>query len=138
LFPSSSPPFEISDSDDSATEDIKPIIFQPNISRKRARHSASAITSGEIIDISSDSDHGTQVPAKKSKKDWVAITRQLKVQQLVEYVHVPTCWPVPKPGCNIAYLLNLTDDSRSWTDSSGGLMSMAAIIKSEVWLFLNY
>jgi hypothetical protein len=75
-------------------------------------------------------------PAGKGKgragENRIELTRQLKCDEVVELNEIPTCWTASRPDYTIAYLLDLTADEREWRDSKGELMSMAAIIKSQV------
>lgn len=66
------------------------------------------------------------------------MTRQLKVDEVVVIKDIPTCWTVPRPEHTIAYVLDLSSDTRDWRDNEGKLLSMAAIIKSQVWLKLTF
>lgn len=86
---------------------------------------------------------GPSKPAKRQKRsadendsdqseDRIKITRQLTCKKLITLTAIPSCWSVPQPGEDIAYLLDLTADDREWNDTSGNLLSMAAIIKSQV------
>ena len=90
----------------------------------------------DVIDLVSDSDD------ERAKKKWkgkkkeepgkVELTRQLKCDELVVITEIPTCWTVSHPDHSVAYLLDLSSDKREWKDSKDELMSMAAIIKSQV------
>ena len=61
----------------------------------------------------------------------VVITRQRSAQKLITMTSAPKCWPVPRDGCNTAYLLDLRASTLPWT-WNGKAMSMVAIIKAEV------
>ena len=61
----------------------------------------------------------------------VVITRQRSAQRLITMTSAPKCWPVPRDGCNTAYLLDLRASALPWT-RNGKVMSMVAIIKAEV------
>lgn len=82
-------------------------------------------------------------PSQKKHKTWkdsssseenefVKITRQLKVKNLVTITELPKTWTVPRPEDNIAYLLDLSDDPCVWKHESGKSLPMAAIFKGKV------
>lgn len=62
----------------------------------------------------------------------IPITRQRKVDELITLMSIPHCWSVSHPEHTVTYLLNLTDDSHEWWNENGELLSMAAIIKSQM------
>ena len=62
--------------------------------------------------------------------------QQLKVKKLITITELPKTWTVPRPEDDIAYFLDLSDDTRVWEDELGKSLSMAAILKSEV-LFMK-
>ena len=75
----------------------------------------------------------SDVPTSQSDTDVnscsiIQITRQLSVTEIRTLTTTPSTWPI----FDGAYLLDLRDDPRKWADSSGTLLSMAAIIKSQV------
>jgi hypothetical protein len=141
---SSSIPIEISDDSDT---DRKPL-------RKRKRKTSSVkleLGDQDIVDLASEDSSGSNCKTI-STKSWsrrsvngkqkakyrrqssdrtsdvevgrIRITRQL--------TSMPSCWTVPRPGAEIVYLLDLSDDAREWKDAKGEFLSMAAIIKSQV------
>ena len=62
----------------------------------------------------------------------IRITRQLTCRKLVTLTTIPSCWTVPKPGEEVVYLLDLSNDTREWKGANGEFLSMAVIIKSQV------
>lgn len=116
--------------------------------RKASTNIKTEEESGNFIEISSGSEGerdkkksraGGRARTKSKKGDGkVAVTRQLKVDEVVVIKDIPTCWTVPRPEHTIAYVLDLSSDTRDWRDNEGKLLSMAAIIKSQVWLKLTF
>ena len=70
--------------------------------------------------------------SSEEENEFVKITRQLKVKNLVTITELPKTWTVPRPEDDIAYLLDLSDDAHVWEDELGKSLSMAAILKSGV------
>lgn len=67
-----------------------------------------------------------EIPSPQSS---FKITRQLTVKEVRTITEIPSTWTV----FDGAWILDLTDDNRDWKDSKSGiLLSMAAIIKSQV------
>ncbi|EDR10659.1 uncharacterized protein LACBIDRAFT_325471 [Laccaria bicolor S238N-H82] len=56
---------------------------------------------------------------------------------LITITELPKIWTVPRPEDDIAYLLDLSDDTRVWEDESGKALSMAAILKRPGILFVK-
>ncbi|KAF9032434.1 hypothetical protein BJ165DRAFT_1568600 [Panaeolus papilionaceus] len=77
----------------------------------------------EIVTPVSDSDNNPEELAD------IRVTRQLKVSKLVTITTIPSTWTIMKGAA--AYVLDLRDDGREWSDASGELLSMASIIKSQ-------
>lgn len=68
----------------------------------------------------------------------IEVTWQLKVDGVVCMTDIPTCWTVSRPNHIIATVLDIRSDTREWWDSKGKLLSMAAIIKSQVCFLLTF
>ena len=54
------------------------------------------------------------------------------MKNLITIMELPKTWIVSRPEDNIAYLLDLSDDTCVWKDELGKSLSMAAVLKSEV------
>ncbi|KAJ6466503.1 hypothetical protein DFH09DRAFT_1381711 [Mycena vulgaris] len=132
-----SPPntIPISDSD----EDMPVSVTLP-AARKRKRTSGT-----EAVDTAASDSDCVVLPTKKGNgkarkkrntgvKATHEVTKQFRVSEIIDVEEPQACWAVPDPdnGENFVYRLDMTDDVRDWVDDKGGLLSMAAIIKSEV------
>ncbi|KAF8590088.1 hypothetical protein K439DRAFT_245489 [Ramaria rubella] len=91
----------------------------------------------------SDNETGVTVPLKRRRTSSVTkqsgkraagmiqVTRQSWVSKVETLTDVPEHWRVPESGDSVAYILDLTADTREWLDSKGKTMTMSAVIKQK-------
>ncbi|KAK7019126.1 hypothetical protein R3P38DRAFT_2715272 [Favolaschia claudopus] len=95
------------------------------------------------ISISSDSNSDSETPPttrKRSKKkskhrreepQAIVISKQFSVPELRTVTEPQSCWSIPRPGEDFAYLLDMREDEREWVNKKKEPLSMIAIIKAE-------
>ena len=82
--------------------------------------------------------HTGNSKSSKERDGKIQITRQLRCDTLKTLTTIPACWTVPQPDEDVAYLLDLSDDTREWKDSSGELLSMAIRKTRSYLIMLNH
>lgn len=109
---------------------------RPSTMSKRKRP-----TNLDAADSDSDCVVVTVQPKRRKKRgntdreNMCEITKQFRVSEIRDIFEIPSLgWTAPRrdAGEDFAYRLDLTADSREWTDTKKELLSMAAIVKLEV------
>jgi hypothetical protein len=119
---------ELSDSDDDSDE--RNSAFTGMTQVQQQRNTVSIVKTQEVL-VTEPCTKRRRAMAS-GKVEGIRITRQLVCKNIITLTEIPSCWSVPRPEENTAYLLDLTMDKREWKDADGELMSMASIIKSQV------
>ncbi|KAF6749912.1 hypothetical protein DFP72DRAFT_1072820 [Ephemerocybe angulata] len=134
---------EIPDSGDESDIPKMSDILRASLAKSKGKAASGTVNKkrssshGSVIIELSDSDESSSLPQPKKKQktsasaNEIKITRQTKVHTLITVTKLPSTWPVPRDGENVATLVDLSEDTTDWKDENGNEMSMAAKIKWE-------